>query len=66
MARPTLNEDCKVFLVSLRKKAKPVGNGALRKELGWAETRYWKVHESLIEAGRIMRGRGRGGSVSKA
>ena len=52
MARPTLNEDCKVFLVSLRKKAKPVGNGALRKELGWAESRYWKVHESLIEAGR--------------
>jgi type I restriction enzyme M protein len=66
MARPTLNEDRKTFLAALRKQADTVGNGALRIELGWREERYWNVHHSLVEDGRIVRGRGRGGSVRRA
>jgi hypothetical protein len=63
MARPDIKEDKKKFLQALGKNT--YGNGALRKALGWAESRYWKVHASLIEDERITKGRGRGGSVSR-
>jgi type I restriction enzyme M protein len=63
MARPDINEDRKKFLQALGKTTQ--GNGALRKALGWAESRYWKVHASLLEDERIVKGRGRGGSVSR-
>lgn len=65
MARPSLSEDCKAFLSQLRRNDS-VGNSALRKTLGWNETRYWKVHAHLIESDKIVKGRGRGGSVTKA
>ncbi len=65
MARPTLMEDRKSFLAVVRKQDS-FGNGALRAALGWSEDRYWKVHHSLVEDGRIVRGRGRGGSVRRA
>jgi type I restriction enzyme M protein len=63
MARPDIKEDRKTFLKALGKDTH--GNGALRKALGWAESRYWKVHASLLEDERIVKGRGRGGSVSR-
>ena len=66
MSRPTLDADRKVFLSAVPKKSETIGNGALRNELGWNESRYWKVHHSLVEDGRIIRGRGRGGSVRRA
>lgn len=66
MARPTLAEDRKTFLAAIRKHPDTVGNLALRSELGWSEDRYWKVHTSLVDDGRIERGRGRGGSVRRA
>ena len=65
MARPNQNQDTKDFLSTLR-KARSSGNGALRRELGWSESRYWKAHTALIETGKIQKGRGRGGSVSLA
>jgi hypothetical protein len=65
MARPNQDQDTKAFLSTLR-KARSSGNGALRSELGWSESRYWKAHSALIEAGKIQKGRGRGGSVSIA
>jgi len=37
---------------------------ALREALGWDETTYDSVKQALIEAGTIIPGRGRGGSVS--
>jgi type I restriction enzyme M protein len=64
MARPTINEDRKKFLSALGKNT--LGNGALRQALGWAESRYWKVHASLLEDARIIKGRGRGGSVARS
>ena len=39
------------------------GNGNLRQSLGWDEEVYWKVQGYLIETGKIVAGRGRGGSV---
>ena len=65
MARPDLKQDSKTFLSTLRRSGS-TGNGALRAALGWSETRYWKAHCLLIEAGKIEKGRGRGGSVSMA
>jgi type I restriction enzyme M protein len=65
MARPSIDEDCKTFLSALRRKD-VVGNITLRSQLGWREERYWKVHQSLCENGRIVRGRGKGGSVARA
>ena len=65
MARPNQNQDTKTFLSTLR-KARSSGNGALRRELGWSESRYWKAHSALLDAGKIHKGRGRGGSVNIA
>jgi hypothetical protein len=66
MARPTLNEDAKTFISALRKQRKPVGNLSFRDQLGWRDERYTRAKEYLIEAGKVARGRGRGGSVAIA
>jgi hypothetical protein len=64
MARPTIAEDSKTFLSALR-RVESIGNARLRETLGWNEGRYWKVHADLFEKGKIAKGRGRGGSVSR-
>ena len=66
MARPTLSQDAKIFLAALRKQGKSVGNGFFREHLGWSEQRYLRVRDVLIEAEKIVRGRGRGGSITPA
>jgi hypothetical protein len=66
MARPSVNDDAKTFLAALRKLKATVGNGFLRAQLDWRDERYWKAHSFLLEKGRIVRGRGRGGSVTAA
>ena len=40
------------------------GNGKLRELLGWDEATYDAVKTSLVSAGRLQPGRGRGGSIS--
>jgi type I restriction enzyme M protein len=42
------------------------GNGRLRELLGWDEATYEAVKGELLTAGRLLPGRGRGGSVSLA
>jgi type I restriction enzyme M protein len=66
LARPTLNDDAKLFLAALRKQRKSVGNGFFRELLGWSEQRYTRVREFLIEQEKVVRGRGRGGSITAA
>ncbi len=66
MARADIKQDAKTFISTLRKLGSAAGNGALRSALGWSESRYWKVHASLVESGKVAKGRGRGGSVSLA
>ena len=63
MARPTFEADCKTFVSNLRKLRARVGNGYFRDALGWTESRYTRVKEALVEEGRVLRGRGRGGSI---
>jgi hypothetical protein len=43
-----------------------VGNTALIRHLGWSQNRYWYVRDSLLEAGVLVRARGRGGAVRRA
>jgi type I restriction enzyme M protein len=66
MARPTVEQDSKVFIATLRELGSSAGNGALRLALGWSESRYWKIHATLFAADMIVKGRGRGGSVTLA
>ena len=66
MARPSTNDDAKMLLNTLKRCKATVGNGFLRAKLDWRDERYWKAHALLIEKGRIVRGRGRGGSVTIA
>jgi protein tyrosine phosphatase (PTP) superfamily phosphohydrolase (DUF442 family) len=43
-----------------------VGNTALIRQLGWTQNRYWYARDSLLEAGVIVRAKGRGGAVRRA
>lgn len=43
-----------------------VGNGRLRDCLGWDQDRYSRVKAQLVDEGRIIVGRGKGGSVGLA
>lgn len=48
----------------LRKLGGSKGNETLRSELGWDEATYVSVKDDLVAAGRLVRRKGRGGSVS--
>lgn len=39
------------------------GNKALMRNLQWDEDQYWSIRDSLVDAGKIVTGRGKGGSV---
>ena len=64
MARPSTAEDMKTFLSALPRN-QSIGNISLRSALGWSDTRYWRIHGNLVDTGRIVRGRGRGGTVAR-
>lgn len=66
MARPSIKDDAKVLLASLRKAGGSAGNGYLRDLLAWRQARYWSAREALLEEGKVVKGRGRGGSVHVA
>jgi len=51
------------FIEALEQAGGSSGNGSLRRTLDWDEEFYWKVQGRLIEEGRIVSGRGKGGSV---
>lgn len=40
-----------------------IGNGRLRRILGWEEDDYWEIRDALVKKGRLAVGYGRGGSV---
>jgi hypothetical protein len=43
-----------------------VGNGSLREHLGWDQERYGRIKTQLVDEGRLIVGRGQGGSVGLA
>lgn len=64
MARPTDEAQLKRFIETLRSLGGSAGNYRLQDELGLNEDEYWRLREKLLEEGSIIRGRGRGGSVT--
>ena len=59
-------EQAKRFINTLEDRGGSAGNGSLSAALGWADSTYQRIKARLIEEGRIVPGRGRGGSVALA
>jgi type I restriction enzyme M protein len=62
----SLETQAERFIETLKELGGSAGNGSLSSELGWADSTYQRVKAHLIEAGKIVPGRGRGGSVALA
>jgi hypothetical protein len=65
---PVTDEEIAEFekhLLDLVPIAEPIGNVTLLGNLGWSESTYWRIRDRLIDAGRLIKGRGRGGSVRR-
>ena len=56
--------DCNALLSALKRLGGSAGNGRLREALAWPEDRYWAAQTTMLDAGALISGRGRGGSVS--
>ena len=66
MKSPTPFDDATVLFAHLPADGSPIGNGSLREMLGWSQTRYFAARQKLLDSGRVLTGRGRGGSVRRA
>jgi hypothetical protein len=66
MQDSTLDQLRAAFLSAMPPDGSAVGNIALRNELAWDEEKYTVIRNSLIEAGVLAVGSGRGGSVRRA
>lgn len=62
----SLEAQAQQFIETLKELGGSTGNGSLQNELGWADSTYQRIKAHLVEAGRIVPGRGRGGSVALA
>jgi hypothetical protein len=61
---PVTDELRQALLNALSADGGTRGNQALRQELGWDELTYSRVKEDLVASGKVVPGKGRGGSVS--
>lgn len=64
MARPSIEDDKSTLLQTLNSMGGDAGNTRLRRELQWEEERYWRTHAMLVDEGAVVRGKGKGGSIS--
>jgi len=64
MSRPSVEDDKIHFVECLERLGGSAGNVTLRTQLNWEDDRYWRTHSLLLDEGRIVRGRGKGGSVT--
>src|SRR5690606_30130606 len=62
----SLESQAKKFIETLKDLDGSAGNKRLREALRWAENTYARVKAHLVEVGRIVPGRGKGGSVALA
>jgi hypothetical protein len=62
MARRT---DEEYFLEALPTDGQRKGNYRVMEDLGWDEDKYWRVRDRLYDEGKIVLGRGQGGSVAR-
>jgi len=56
--------DTETFLSALRELGGKAGKKAMLERLGWEDSRYTQVKQSLVGAAKVVLGKGRGGSVS--
>ncbi|HEX6153207.1 MAG TPA: hypothetical protein VFZ19_06740 [Solirubrobacterales bacterium] len=65
-----LGEDAKALFAQIPTDGKAISNKAVRVALGWeaeeTSDRYFSVRDRLEDAGLVIRGRGRGGTVRRA
>ena len=66
MSDSGLLNDSNVLFAHLPADGSSIGNGSLRELLGWNEKRYLAARQPLIDVGRVLTGKGRGGSVRRA
>lgn len=57
--------DEEYFMERLPVDGQRIGNYRLMGELQWDEDKYWRVRDRLYDEGKLVLGRGRGGSVSR-
>jgi len=55
----------KELLAGIPNDGSTIGNMRLRKNLGWSNDRYFAVRDTLVDAGLVELGRGKGGSVRR-
>ena len=53
-----------LFTAALEAAGGSSGNIMLRQTLGWDESTYEAIKSDLVAAGKVLPGRGKGGSVS--
>ncbi len=58
------DDDTERFLAVLTELGGKSGNHSLREHLGWDDSKYAAVKDQLVDDGRIVPGKGRGGSVA--
>jgi hypothetical protein len=63
--RPSLEDDQETLLARVPADGTSIGNTALRTDLEWTEERYYRARNLLVDAGQLLLGRGRGGSVKR-
>lgn len=62
----SLTEDEHQLLQRLPRDGSTLSNRAIQRKLGWDDDHYWAVRDALVDAGLVVRGRGRGGTVRRA
>lgn len=64
MGRPLDEDQVDRFVNALQALGATAGNYTLIEKLGWNEEEYWRIRDKALAKGLVVRGRGRGGSVS--
>ncbi|WP_447002483.1 hypothetical protein ACRAKI_22485 [Saccharothrix isguenensis] len=65
-ADPTaLHGDQESLFAAIPPDGATISNPTLQRRLGWDGTRYFRARDTLVDAGLIVRGRGRGGVVRR-
>lgn len=63
MAKRMVQNNFNQFISALKDSDGVCGNKRLREKLDWDEKSYWKIQGHLLKEGKIVLGRGKGGSV---
>lgn len=65
LQEPPPVDDLNLLIAALKHLGGKAGNQALRAELGWTKEldRYWATHGRALDAGLVVKGQGKGGSI---